>query len=42
VTRFVILPGATVTLNGTALYESVVVIFASQALGVDLSLARRR
>ena len=41
-TRFVMLPGAPVTLSGTALYESVVVIFASQVLGLDLSLARRR
>jgi DAACS family dicarboxylate/amino acid:cation (Na+ or H+) symporter len=41
VTSFVIPLGATVNMNGTALYECVVVIFAAQVLGVDLSLAQQ-
>ena len=41
VNSFVIPLGATVNMNGTALYECVVVIFAAQVLGVDLSLAQQ-
>ena len=41
VTSFVIPLGATVNMNGTALYECVVVVFAAQVLGVDLSLAQQ-
>jgi len=41
VTSFVIPLGATVNMNGTALYECVVVIFAAQVLGVDLTLAQQ-
>jgi len=38
VASFVIPLGATVNMNGTALYECVVVVFAAQVLGIDLSL----
>jgi Na+/H+-dicarboxylate symporter len=41
VTSFVIPLGATVNMNGTALYECVVVIFAAQVLGVDLSATQQ-
>jgi proton glutamate symport protein len=41
VTSFVIPLGATVNMNGTALYECVVVVFAAQVLGVDLSLSQQ-
>ncbi len=33
--------GATVNMNGTALYESVAVLFIAQAYGVDLTLAQQ-
>ena len=33
--------GATVNMNGTALYECVVVVFAAQVLGIDLSLSQQ-
>ncbi len=38
---FVIPLGATVNMNGTALYECVVVVFAAQVLGIDLSLTEQ-
>lgn len=41
VTSFVIPLGATVNMNGTALYECVVVVFAAQVLGIDLSLSQQ-
>ncbi len=41
VTSFVIPLGATVNMNGTALYECVVVVFAAQVLGVDLSISQQ-
>ncbi len=41
VASFVIPLGATVNMNGTALYECVVVVFAAQVLGVDLSLSQQ-
>ncbi len=39
VSSFVLPLGATVNMNGTALYECVAVIFLAQAYGLDLSLA---
>lgn len=33
--------GATINMNGTALYESVAVLFIAQAYGVDLSIAQQ-
>lgn len=41
VSSFVIPLGATVNMDGTALYECVVVVFAAQVLGVDLSLSQQ-
>ncbi|MBN8421717.1 MAG: dicarboxylate/amino acid:cation symporter [Verrucomicrobia bacterium] len=41
VCSFVIPLGATVNMNGTALYECVVVVFAAQVLGIDLSLSQQ-
>lgn len=41
VSSFVIPLGATVNMNGTALYECVVVVFAAQVLGIDLSLSQQ-
>jgi Na+/H+-dicarboxylate symporter len=41
VASFVIPLGATVNMNGTALYECVVVVFAAQVLGIDLSLSQQ-
>lgn len=41
VTSFVIPLGATVNMDGTALYEGVVVVFAAQVLGLDLSIAQQ-
>jgi proton glutamate symport protein len=41
VTSFVIPLGATVNMNGTALYECVVVVFAAQVLGIELSLTQQ-
>jgi Na+/H+-dicarboxylate symporter len=41
VTSFVIPLGATVNMDGTALYECVVVMFVAQVLGVDLTLAQQ-
>lgn len=38
---FVIPLGATVNMNGTALYECVVVVFAAQVLGIDLGLSQQ-
>lgn len=38
---FVIPLGATVNMNGTALYECVVVVFAAQVLGIDLPLSQQ-
>ncbi|MCB9730485.1 MAG: dicarboxylate/amino acid:cation symporter [Deltaproteobacteria bacterium] len=40
VANFVIPLGATVNMNGTALYEAVAVIFIAQALGIDLSFGQ--
>jgi len=41
VTSFVIPLGATVNMDGTALYEGVVVVFAAQVLGLELSIAQQ-
>ena len=41
VSSFVIPLGATVNMDGTALYECVVVVFAAQVLGIDLSLSQQ-
>jgi Na+/H+-dicarboxylate symporter len=41
VASFVIPLGATVNMNGTALYECVVVVFAAQVLGIDLPVAQQ-
>lgn len=41
VASFVIPLGATVNMNGTALYECVVVVFAAQVLGIDLSVSQQ-
>ncbi len=41
IANFVIPVGATVNMDGTALYECVGVIFIAQALGFDLSLAQQ-
>jgi len=41
VSSFVIPLGATVNMNGTALYECVVVVFAAQVMGLDLSLTQQ-
>ena len=38
VTRFVIPLGATVNMNGTALYEAVAAVFIAQSLGIELSI----
>jgi solute carrier family 1 (high affinity glutamate transporter) protein 1 len=38
-TEFVIPLGATINMDGTALYEAVAAIFIAQALGIDLSVA---
>ncbi len=38
--RFVLPLGATVNMDGTALYEAIAVIFICQAYGIDLSLAK--
>jgi Na+/H+-dicarboxylate symporter len=40
VSQFVLPLGATVNMNGTALYEAVTVIFIAQGHGIDLSLGR--
>lgn len=39
IAQFVIPLGATINMNGTALYQSVATMFLAQAYGVDLSLA---
>jgi Na+/H+-dicarboxylate symporter len=39
--RFVVPLGATVNMNGTALYESVAVIFIAQAVGLELTFAQQ-
>ena len=39
--EFVLPLGATINMDGTALYESVAVIFIAQAYGIDLSLANQ-
>ena len=41
ITSFVLPLGATVNMDGTALYECVVVIFIAQALGIDLTFAQQ-
>ncbi|MFO1438011.1 MAG: dicarboxylate/amino acid:cation symporter [Verrucomicrobiaceae bacterium] len=41
VASFVIPLGATVNMNGTALYECVVVVFAAQVLDIDMSLTQQ-
>jgi len=40
VTRFVLPVGATVNMDGTALYEAVAVIFIGQMNGVSLSIGQ--
>lgn len=39
--RFVVPLGATINMDGTALYEAVAVLFIAQALGVDLSFGQQ-
>jgi Na+/H+-dicarboxylate symporter len=39
IAQFVIPLGATINMNGTALYQSVATIFLAQAYGIDLSMA---
>jgi Na+/H+-dicarboxylate symporter len=41
ITSFTLPLGATINMNGTALYECVAVIFIAQAYGIDLSLAQQ-
>jgi Na+/H+-dicarboxylate symporter len=41
VTSFVLPMGATINMDGTALYECAGALFIAQALGVDLSLAQQ-
>lgn len=41
VSRFVLPLGATINMDGTALYESVAVIFVAGVLGIDLSLGQQ-
>ena len=41
VSEFILPLGATINMDGTALYESVAVIFIAQAYGIDLSLANQ-
>ncbi len=41
ITSFVLPLGATVNMDGTALYECVVVIFIAQALGIDLTFMQQ-
>ncbi|MGV3605902.1 MAG: dicarboxylate/amino acid:cation symporter [Planctomycetaceae bacterium] len=38
ITRFVVPLGATVNMNGTALYEAVAAVFIAQSLGIELSV----
>lgn len=40
-TRFVIPLGATINMDGTALYESAAVMFIAQAYGIDMSLSEQ-
>ena len=39
ISSFVLPLGATVNMNGTALYQSIVTVFVAQTLGIELSLA---
>jgi len=39
--RFVLPLGATINMDGTALYEAVAVLFIAQAIGIELSLGRQ-
>jgi Na+/H+-dicarboxylate symporter len=39
--QFVLPLGATINMDGTALYEAVAVIFIAQAMGVDLSMGQQ-
>jgi Na+/H+-dicarboxylate symporter len=39
--RFVLPLGATINMDGTALYEAVAVLFISQAMGIDLSFGQQ-
>ncbi len=39
VSSFVLPLGATINMNGTALYQGIAIVFIAQALGIDLSLS---
>jgi Na+/H+-dicarboxylate symporter len=41
ITNFVIPLGATINMDGTALYECVAVMFIAQAYGIDLSISQQ-
>lgn len=40
ITRFVVPIGATINMDGTALYEAVAAIFIAQVRGIELTISR--